>query len=151
LKPVTIDGEIMKRVAVITICAFLLIQGGAFAHEGNKHGKEHKADAQMQKLHDMMPMYAVALSKVEAALEKREPSAVETEAGRMLSTAPDLKKAKPHKNLKQLKTFRSIAAGFEKDLKETVDLAKKGDFVKAKTAFMRAEAKCAACHAKFRD
>jgi hypothetical protein len=28
----------MKGVMVITICAFLLIQGGAFAHEGEKHG-----------------------------------------------------------------------------------------------------------------
>lgn len=141
----------MKRVVIILICAFLPIQGGAFAHEGENHGKEHKSNAQMQKLHDMMPMYAVALSKVEAALEKGDPAAVETEAEKMLATVPDLKKAKPHKNIRQLNTFRNIAAGFEKDLKETVDLAKNGNFVKAKTAFQRAEAKCAACHAKFRD
>jgi cytochrome c556 len=141
----------MNRVVVITICTFFLIQGGAFAREGAKHGNEHKADAQMQKLHDMMPMYAVALSKVEAALVKGDPAAVETEAGKMLATAPDLKKAKPHKNLNQLKTFRNIAAGFEKDLKETVYLAKNGDFAKAKAVFKKAEAKCAACHEKFRD
>lgn len=140
----------MKKAAAITICALLLCQGGAFAHEGEKHGKKPKADAQMQKLHDMMPMYAVALSKVEAALEKKDPVAVEAEAGKMLATAPDLKKGKPHKNLKQLKTFKSIAAGFESDLKETVELAKKGDFTKARDAFKKAEAKCAECHAKFR-
>ena len=140
----------MKRVSLITICAFLLIQGGAFAHQGEKHATEHKADAQMQKLHDMMPMYAVALSKVETALEKGDPAAVETEAGKMLATVPTLENAKPHKNLKQLKTYRNIAAGFEKDLRETVALAKKGDFAKARTAFQRAEAKCEACHAKFR-
>ncbi|MCM2359066.1 MAG: cytochrome c [Geobacteraceae bacterium] len=140
----------MKRVMAITICAFLLIQGGAFAQEGEKHEKKHKANAQMQKLHDMMPMYGMALAKVEAALEKKDPVAVETEAGKMLATTANLKKAKPHKNLKQLKTFRSIAAGFESDLKETVALAKKGDFAKARDAFKKAEAKCAECHAKFR-
>lgn len=139
----------MKRVAV-TICAFLLIHGWAFAHEGEKHEKSQKTDAQMQKLHDMMPMYAMALAKLEAALEKGDPTAVEAEAGKLLATTPDLREAKPHKNLKQLKTFRSIAAKFEGDLKETVELAKKGDFAKAKTAFGKAEAKCAECHAKFR-
>lgn len=139
----------MKRVAV-TICAFLMIQGWAFAHEGEKHAKSQKSDEQMQKLHDMMPMYAMALAKLEAALEKGDLTAVETEAGKLLATTPDLRKAKPHKNLKQLKTFRSIAARFEGDLKETVELAKKGDFARAKTAFGKAEAKCAECHAKFR-
>lgn len=140
----------MNRVAAITICALLLFQGGAFAHEGEKHEKKQKTNAVMQKLHDMMPMYGMALANVEAALEKKDSVAVETEAGKMLATTPDLKKAKPHKNLKQLKTFRSIASGFESDLKETVALAKKGDFTKAKDAFKKAEAKCAECHAKFR-
>lgn len=140
----------MKRAAAITACAFMLIQGAAFAHEGEKHGGKQKTDAQMQKLHDMMPMYGAALANVEKALEKKDAAAVEAEAGKMLATTPDLKKAKPHKNLKQLKTFRNIAAGFESDLKETVELAKKGDFVKAKTAFGKAESKCAECHAKFR-
>jgi len=105
----------------------------------------------MQKLHKMMPMYAMALSKLEAALEKGDLPAVESEAGKILATAPDLKRAKPHKNIKQLKTFRSIAAGFEKDVKETAELAKKGDFANARIAFQKAETKCATCHAKFRD
>lgn len=149
-----IDGGTMnKRSSAIAVCligAFFSYQAGAFAHEAEKHTKGHEKDVQMQKLHDMMPMYSVSLSKVEAALEKGNSAAVETEAGKMLATAPDLKKGKPHKNLKQLKTFRSLAAGFESDLKETVVLAKKGDFVKAKDAFKNAEAKCAECHAKFR-
>jgi len=141
----------MKRIAAMTVCAMLLVQGGAFAHEGEKHEqKKHKTDTLMQKLHDMMPMYGAALASVEMALEKKDASAVETEAGKMLATTPDLKKSKPHKNSKQLKTFRNIAAGFESDLKETVDLAKKGDFDKAKAAFNKAEEKCAKCHAKFR-
>lgn len=140
----------MKRIAAISICALLLIQGGALAHEGEKHEKKQKADPQMQKLHGMMPMYGMALAKVETALEKKDVAAVEAEAGKMLATTPDLKKAKPHKNLKQLKTFTNIAAGFESDLKETVELAQKGDFDKAKAAFKKAEEKCAKCHAKFR-
>jgi soluble cytochrome b562 len=138
----------MKRIMAITVVgAFLLTQGGAFAHEGRKL---HKGDAQMQKLHDMMPMYAIAMAKLEAALDKADLATVEAEAGKMLTTTPDLKKVKPHKKPKQLKTFRSLAAGFERDLKETVELAKKGDFPKAKTSFLNAETKCAECHAKFR-
>jgi cytochrome c556 len=140
----------MKRIAALTVWAFLLTQGGAFAHEGENHGEKHTADAQMRKLHAMMPMYGMALANLEKALEKGDLAAVEVEAGKMLATVPDLKKAKPHKNLRQLKTFRSIAAGFESDLKETVELAKKGDYVKARTAFQKAEAKCAECHSKFR-
>lgn len=140
----------MRRIAATMVCALLLVQGTAFAHKGEKHTKKQKTDARMQKLHDMMPMYGIALANVEKALEKGDTAAVEAEAGKMLATAPDLKKAKPHKNLKQLKTFRSIAAGFESDLKETVELAKKGDFTKAKAVFKKAEAKCAECHAKFR-
>ncbi|KAF0217122.1 MAG: hypothetical protein FD174_3423 [Geobacteraceae bacterium] len=140
----------MKKIIAITFSAVLLIQSGAFAHEGEKHEKKHKANAQMQKLHDMMPMFAAAQANVEKALEKGDSASVEAEAGKMLATAPDLKKAKPHKNLKLPKTFRNIAAGFESDLKETVELAKKGDFTKAKAAFQKAEAKCTECHAKFR-
>lgn len=140
----------MKRITAVTACAFLLIQGGAFAHEGERDTKKHKTNAQMQKLHGMMPVYAMALAKLETALKKGNAAAVEAEAGKMLATTPDLIKGKPHKNLKQLKTFRSIAAGFESDLKETVELAKKGDFPKARDAFKKAEAKCAECHAKFR-
>lgn len=44
-----------------------------------------------------------------------------------------------------------MAAGFERDLKETLELAKKGDFPKAKTAFQKVEDRCTECHAKFRD
>jgi soluble cytochrome b562 len=99
----------------------------------------------------MMPMFAAELPKVESALEKRDAAAVEIGAGKMLAAVPDLKKSKPHKNLSHMKEFRSIAARYEHDLKDTVNLAKKGDFTKAKVVFKNAEAKCAECHAKFRD
>ena len=140
----------MKRVLAIIICASLLVQGGALAHEGEMH-EAHKDDPYMQKLHDMMPKYAIASTKLETALEKKDVAAVEAEAGKMLATVSQLKKSKPHKNLSQLKTYRSIAASFERDLKETVELAKKGDFAKSYTTFKNVEAKCAECHAKFRD
>ena len=140
----------MNKIAVITCCIFLLIQGGALAHEAEEHGKNYKTGAQMQKLHDMMPMYATVLAKLEAALEKGDAAAVEAEGEKLLATTPDLKKSKPHKNLKQLKMFRSIASDFEGDLKETVKLAKKGNFAKASAIFMKVEAKCGECHDKFR-
>ncbi|MBI2353891.1 MAG: cytochrome c [Deltaproteobacteria bacterium] len=140
----------MKKLTTMIACLLLLAHGEAFAQEGGKHKKGHKADALMQRLHDMMPMYGVALSKLETALEKGDPAAVETEAGKMLATTPDLKKAKPHKNAKQLNKFKSIAAGFESELKQTVELARTGDFNKAKAAFKKAEDKCAECHALFR-
>ncbi|MFZ3208681.1 MAG: hypothetical protein WA140_07580 [Geobacteraceae bacterium] len=73
--------------------------------------------------------------------KKGDVAAVETEGGKMLATTPDLKNGKPHKNLKQLKTFRSIATGFESDLKGMVELAKKGDLTKTKDVFKKVEAK----------
>lgn len=140
----------MKRAAAITICTIFLSQGGAFAHEGEDHHTGHQADAQMQKLHHLMPMYSTTLPKLEAAVEKGDPSEVEAEAGKMLATIPDLKKSKPHKNVKQLKAFRKVADGFEKNLQETVQLSKKGDVAQAKVAFKKVEASCAECHGKFR-
>ena len=141
----------MKRTMAITIGAFLLLQRGAFAHEGEMHGHGHQADVQMQKLHAMMPMFAAEQLKAEAALEKGNPEAVGTEIGTMLAAVPDLRKSKPHKNLKHMKIFRSITARFERGLNDTVHLAKKGDFSGAKAAFRNVGERCAECHAKFRD
>lgn len=150
MNPIYFGETDLKKISAITACLLLLAHGGAFAQEGGKHKKGHTANARMQKLHDMMPMYGVALSKLETALEKGDPAAVETEAGKMLATTPDLKRAKPHKNVKQLAKFKSIAAGFENDLKQTVEIAKTGDLQKARGAFKKAEEKCAECHALFR-
>jgi cytochrome c556 len=141
----------MKRVVIFLICAFMLSQVAAFAHEGKEHTQGKKDEAQMHKLHKMMPMYAQVQAKIAEAIERGDATAVEAETGKLQATIPDLKKAKPHKNLNQLKTFRNIATGFGKDLKETVTLAKNGDFDKAKDVFKKAEAKCAKCHERFRD
>jgi soluble cytochrome b562 len=129
----------------------LALYGFAFAHGTEKHGKTAPADAQMMKLHAMMPMFSVASAKLEAALEKGEVAAVEIEAKKIIAAIPDLKKSKPHKNIKQRKKFVELATTLEKTTTFTVDLAKKGDLVGAKTAFKKVEATCAACHAMFRD
>jgi len=139
----------MRKAAALAICALFLLQGGAYAHEGEHH-EGHDADMQMQKLHKMMPMYSTTLPKLQTAVEKGDASAAEAEGGAILATIPDLKKSKPHKNLKQLKTFRKIADGFGKQVKETVELVNKGDFAQAKVAAQKVEATCAECHAKFR-
>jgi len=140
----------MKRTALLALTTFFLSQGGAFAHEGEAHHEGHMADSQMQKLHHMMPMYSTTLPSLESAVEKGDTAAVEIEAGKILATIPDLKKSKPHKNPKQLKTFKKIAGGFESNLKETVEFAKKGDFQSAKESVKRVEASCSECHGKFR-
>lgn len=141
----------MKRIAIVTVCASLLTQGLAFAHETGNHHMDHKADTQMEKLHKIMPMYAQAQVMINEALEKGDAAAVESETGKILRSVPDLKKSKPHKNLKQLATFRKTVSAFERDVKKTASLAKTGDLAGAKAAFRAAQKRCDECHAKFRD
>jgi soluble cytochrome b562 len=140
----------MKR-AVIAISALLLIQGTTFAHEGENHAKKHKEDAQMVKLHKMMPVYAQSQAKINEALSSGDAATIKNETGKILATIPDLKKSKPHKNLKQLATFRKIASEFEGDVKKTALMANSGNFGGAKDAFQAAQMRCNECHTKFRD
>jgi soluble cytochrome b562 len=123
----------------------------AFAHGTGKHSNMVPADAQMKKLHAIMPMFSVASAAMETALEKGDVTAVEAEAGKIITAIPDLKKSKPHKNVKQRKKFVTFAATLEETITSTAVLAKQGDFVGAKAAFKNAEKTCAACHTKFRD
>lgn len=142
-----------KRFSTIAACligAFFVFQGAAFAHEGEKHGKKHNG-AQMDKFHKIMPMYAQGQAKINGALEKGDAAAVEVEAEKILATISDLKKSKPHKNLKKLDTFKKIADAFNSDVAATAAMAKKGDIAGAKDAFKKAGEKCDECHAKFRD
>lgn len=138
----------MKRAAII-ISVILLIQGWAFAHEGENHSSR-KEDAQMGKLHKMMPMYAHAQAKINAALEKGDAATAEKEIGKILATTSDLKKAKPHKNLKELKAMRKTASAFEEDVRTTAAMVKKRDFSGAAVAFENAQRRCNECHVKFR-
>lgn len=140
----------MKKTTVMAACALALIHGGAFAHEGEKHGTKHQ-DAQMDKFHKMMPMYAQVQANINSALEKGDAATVEAEAEKILTTIPDLKKSKPHKNLKKIGTFRKIADAFSAEVTATAALVKKGDIAGAKTAFKKAGERCNECHAKFRD
>lgn len=127
----------------------LALYGFAFAHGTERHGKTAPADSQMVKLHAMMPMFSQASAKLETALEKGEVTAVETEAGKIINAIPDLKKSKPHKNIKQRKKFVELATNLGETVTTTINLAKKGDLAGARAAFKRVEGACAACHAKF--
>jgi len=140
------------RRALATTClllASLTSYGQAFAHGSAEHGKM-KMDVPMQKLHAMMPFFSLASAQLETALEKGDALAAGTEAAKILAAIPDLKLAKPHKNVKQRKKFLALAANLDQSVTATNDLAKQGDFARAKVAFKRVEETCAACHAKFR-
>lgn len=141
--------------SIITIICLVLgllaIYAMAFAHGTEKHGKTAATDMQMKILHDMMPMFSVASARLEAALEHGDVAGVEVEAGKIIAAVPDLKRSKPHKNIKQRRKFVEQASTLGVAATTTVTLAKKGDFAGAKTAFKKVEEACADCHAKFRD
>lgn len=141
----------ISTIAVTSLVTVTLALGVAFAHGTEKHGKTAAADAQMKKMHDMMPMFSLASAALETALEKGDITVAETEAAKIIAAIPDLKKSKPHKNIKQRKKFVELAINFEVAVISTLDLAKKGDFAGAKAAFKNAEKACADCHAKFRN
>lgn len=145
----------MRNRSIITgLClslGALAFSGVAFAHGTEKHGRSAAADAQMKKLHDMMPMFSVASAGLEAALDKGDVASMETEAGKIMAAIPDLKKTKPHKNSKQRATYVAMATDLGEAVTSTVDLAKRGNLAGAKAAYKKAEKACSACHAKFRD
>ena len=142
-----------RSITVIFFVALgsLTLSGLAVAHGTEKHDKMSPAEAQMKKLHAMMPMFSVTTAKLEDALEQGDATAAEAEAGKIVAAIPDLKKTKPHKNFKQRKKFVELATNLEVAVNTTIDLVKKGDFANAKVAYKKIEEACAACHAKFRD
>jgi soluble cytochrome b562 len=135
----------------LAIAGMLGCSSIALAHGTEKHGKTVPADAQMKKLHAMMPMFSMASAELEAALEKGDATAAKAQADRILASVPDMKKSRPHKNSKQLKTFVGLATKLQETVTATADLANRGDFAGAKAAFKKVEETCAACHARFRD
>lgn len=136
---------------VLTAGILFIIPIETSAHGTEKHGKPAATDARMKKLHAMMPVFSVASAELESALEKGDAAAAKAQADRILAAVPDLKKSKPHKNVKQRKTFVGLATKLEEAVTNTVELSKKGDISGAKAAFKKVEEICAACHAKFRD
>ena len=120
-----------------------------FAHGTAPYGGH--MDEQMKKLHAMMPMLSIASAELETALEKGNLADALVQANKIKAAAPDLKKSKPHKNVKQRKKFVELATSFDKAIASTVDLIKKDELSGAKASFKKVEELCAACHAKFRD
>lgn len=146
--------------ALIFLAGSMLLWSGTAAamedhgHDSRQHadhGVKHNSDAQMARLHKMMPRYAQAQVSMNAALESGDLKAVARETAYLLSTTADLKKSKPHKNHTELEEFRKIASGFEQDVKSTAVSAEKGNLAGAKAAFAGARKWCDTCHAKFRD
>ena len=142
--------RIIALIAVLLAAGMLLIKPS----EASAHGKDSRGgtvDAQMKKLHAMMPMFSIASAELETALEKGDSTAALVQAEKIKTAAPDLKKSKPHKNIKQRKQFVVFATRFDKAIASTVDLIKKDELSGAKASFKKVEELCAACHAKFRD
>ena len=131
---------------VVALAAGMLLNKPS---EVSAHSKD--ADAQMKKLHAMMPMFSVASAELESALEKGDAVAAKVQVDKIQGAVPDLKKSKPHKNVKQRKKFVELATKFEETVASTMELIKKDDLSGAKAAFRKIEEVCAACHARFRD
>lgn len=147
------QGDGMWKLAAVVV---VLSTGILFSNpiEASAHGKDSHGgtvDAQMKKLHAMMPVFSVALAELESALEKGDTVKANAEAGKILAAIPDLKKSKPHKNVKQRKNFVEHATSFEEAVNSTVNFVKKDDFSGARAAFEKVEEACSACHFKFRD
>lgn len=118
------------------------------------HGKDPRGglvDTQMKKLHAMMPMFSMASAELEKALEKGDATAALIQADKIKAATPDLRKSKPHKNIKQRQKFVELVTSFDGAMSTTVDLIKKNDFSGAKTTFKQVEELCATCHVIFRD
>jgi cytochrome c556 len=142
------------RCIIGSVCLVIgssTLSGVAFDHGKEIHGNTASADAQMKKLHVMMPMFSLASAGMETALKKSEITVVEAEAEKIIAAIPELKKSKPNKNIKQRQEFVELATNLEKTVTSTLYLAKKGDFAGATAAFRKVEKACATCHAKFRD
>lgn len=142
--------KIWPLIALVLSAGTLLIEPiETFAHGKNPH--DGGSDAGMNKLHAMMPLFSQASAELESAIEKGDAAAAKAQSEKILAAVTDLKKSRPHKNVKQRKKFVQLATKLDETVTLTVDLASKGDFAGAKTSFKKVEATCAACHAKFRD
>jgi cytochrome c556 len=143
-----------RVVSVLFVAVGLTCFGNTFAYgmeKHDKHSKHRAADAQMKKLHAIMPMFSQATANLEKSIEKGDAAAAEIEMEKLLRAIPELKKSKPHKNVKQHKKFVELAESLEVNLTSTRLMVAKRDFNSAKKAFKKVESVCAACHAKFRD
>lgn len=144
--------RMLLLIAVVLSAGILfVIPFETSAHGTEKHGNTSADDIRMKKLHAMMPMFSLATAELESALEKGDATTAKEQADKILVAVPDLKRSKPHKNIKQRKKFVELATELEKSVNSTVYFIKDDNFSGAKTAFKKVEETCAACHAKFRD
>jgi len=139
------------NISLSLVMASLIFTGIAFAHGTEMHRNMKPADAQMKMLHAIMPVFSVASAELESAIEKGDAAASKAQADRILALIPDLKKSKPHKNIKRITDFKAIADKMGADITKIVLLAEKGNFPKAKVSFNDMQARCAECHTKFKD
>jgi cytochrome c556 len=140
------------RLLIAALCLGLALNASAArAHGSAAHGGDQAAQDQMKKLHAMMPMFSIALADLESALEKGDAARAGQEADRILAAVPDLKKSRPHKNVKQRKQFVAAASGLESSVKAVAGKVREGDLAAARGTFKDVEAQCAACHERFRD
>lgn len=141
----------LYSVTLSVVLGLLTLNGAAYAHGTEKYVKMVPVDAQMKKLHAMMPLFSIASAELESALEKGDRTAAKAQADKIMAAIPDLKKSKPHKNIKQRKKFVELAASLDETITYTAEFIKNDDLSGAKTAFKKIEGICAACHATFRD
>lgn len=133
--------------AAAVVLAGTVAVSPALAHE--HHGMAH--DAQMEKLHAMMPVFATASARIQVAVKKKDAAAVDAEAGKIVAAIPDLKKSKPHKHASQRKKYVQLAEQLGRHASAVTAEAKKGDFSAAGKEYSRLSKTCDACHAIYRD
>jgi cytochrome c556 len=143
------QNMIVALAALLYAGVLLADPSSAFAHEGHEHGNHE--DAQMKKLHAMMPTFSRASAELGSALDRKDAATATAEAGKILAAIPDLKRSKPHKNIKQVAAFRDLAGKLGDDASRVRGLVAQGDFAGATAAFKKLEGRCAECHTRFRD
>jgi cytochrome c556 len=138
-------------ITISLVLGSLSLSCAAFAHGTNGHGQRTAENARMKKLHAIMPVFSAASAKLETAIEKGDPAEAKIQANRILAAVPDLKMSKPHKNIKQITDFKTIADKLGADITKIVSLTEQSNFAGAKVVFKNMEARCSECHTEFRD
>jgi hypothetical protein len=124
-----------KIFTISLMLGSLSLSGAAFAHGTKVHGNRTAADARMMKLHAMMPMFSLTSLELEPAIEKHDAAGAQNKARKILVAIPDLKKSRPHKNVKQIGDFKSIAVKIGEDANKIIALTEKGSFTEAQRVF----------------
>lgn len=131
--------------------SLLFLHGTALAHGTQGHEKSHSDDLRMKKLHAMMPRFLESSLKLESALQKQDATATALHANSILRDLPELKRAKPHKNIQHIKEFRHLAADMGNELSSLIKLSENKNFDQAMVRFNKVKSLCNECHVRFRD